>query len=76
MHEVLEAVLGHGGHDDGEEHLPLTKWFAAIWLVANDKRGMSAAELQGYVGCSYRSARYLFDRIRCAMARSEWVLPS
>lgn len=55
-------------------HLPLTGWFMAIWLVANSRRGMSAAELQTFVGCSYRSAEYLLGRIRCAMSGSECLL--
>ena len=55
-------------------HLPLTAWFMAIWLVANSRRGISAAGLQGYVGCSCRSAEHLLERMRCAMSGSEGAL--
>lgn len=54
-------------------HLALTKWFMAIWLGANDRRGISASEPQGFIGCSYRTSAAVLARIRCAMARSERV---
>lgn len=54
-------------------YLALTKWFMAIWLEANDRRGISAAELQGFIDCSYRTSAAALARIRCAMARSECV---
>lgn len=37
-------------------HLALTKWFLTILLEANDRRGISASELQGFIGCSYRTS--------------------
>ena len=37
-------------------HLPLTVWFWAIWLVATDKRGISAVQLQNTLGICYESA--------------------
>lgn len=48
-------------------HLPLTKWFWAIYLVACDKRGISALSLTGKIEVSYKTAWYLLRRIRGAM---------
>ena len=48
-------------------HLPLTKWFWAIYLVACDKRGISALTLAGKISVSYETAWYLLCRIRKAM---------
>lgn len=48
-------------------HLPLTKWFWAIYLVACDKRGISALTLVGKISVSYETAWYLLRRIRKAM---------
>ena len=48
-------------------HLPLTKWFWAIYLVACDKRGISALTLAGRISVSYETAWYLLKRIRVAM---------
>lgn len=48
-------------------HLPLTKWFWAIYLVACDKRGISALTLAGRISVSYETAWYQLCRIRKAM---------
>lgn len=48
-------------------HLPLTKWFWSIYLVACDKRGISALTLAGKIEVSYKTAWYLLRRIRAAM---------
>ena len=48
-------------------HLPLTKWFWAIYLVACDKRGISALALAGKIEVSYKTAWYMLYRIRKAM---------
>ena len=48
-------------------HLPLTKWFWAIYLVACDKRGISALALAGKIEVCYETAWNLLRRIRAAM---------
>ena len=48
-------------------HLPLTKWFWAIYLVACDKRGISALALSGKIEVCYETAWYMLHRIRGAM---------
>ena len=51
--------------------LPLVKWFYAIWLVANDKRGSSATYLSTTLGVHYHNAWYLLKRIQTAMKTRE-----
>jgi transposase-like protein len=49
-------------------HLPLPKWFMAIAIVMDAKKGMSALQLQQHLGIgSYRTAWYMVHRIRKAM---------
>ena len=48
-------------------HLPLTKWFWAIYLVACDKRGISALALAGKIEVCYETAWNMLRRIRGAM---------
>lgn len=51
-----------------KSHLPLTKWFMAIAIVMDAKKGMSALQLQEHLGIgSYRTAWYMVHRIRKAM---------
>lgn len=47
---------------------PLTKWFLAIYLVANDKGGIAATTLARMVGVSYPTAWLMLRKIRIAMA--------
>lgn len=37
-------------------HLLLTKWFLVIYFVSQDKRGISAVELQTRLGVTYKTA--------------------
>lgn len=48
-------------------HVPLTKWFWAIYLVACDKRGISALALAGKIEVCYETAWNMLRRIRAAM---------
>jgi transposase-like protein len=45
---------------------PLTKWFAAIYLVAEDKRGLSARALQRKIGVAYFTAWTMSQKVRFA----------
>src|SRR5215470_7803370 len=50
-----------------DTHLPLTKWFMAIAMICEAKKGMSALQLQRHLGVNYRTAWHLCHRIREAM---------
>ena len=50
-----------------ETHLPLQKWFTAIALICEAKKGISACQLQRHLGVNYRTAWHLGHRIREAM---------
>ena len=53
-----------------DSHLPLEKWFLAIALVTNAKKGISALQLKRELGVAYQTAWYLCHRIREAMEPS------
>jgi transposase-like protein len=50
-----------------DSHLPLWKWFLAIYLITESKKGISACQIQRTINVSYRTAWYLCHRIRAAM---------
>jgi transposase-like protein len=50
---------------------PLTKWFAAIYLVSEDKRGLSALSLKGKIGVAYQTAWTMLQKIRFAMGERD-----
>ena len=58
------ATTGTVYHDT---HLPLSKWFLAIALITESKKGISANQLSRALGVQYRTAWYLAHRIRKAM---------
>lgn len=60
----FSATAGTLFHDS---HLPLTKWFAAIALMTEAKKGVSAMQVQRHIGMTYKTAWYLCQRIREAM---------
>jgi transposase-like protein len=53
-----------------DTRLPLWKWFLAIYLMTESKKGMSACQMQRQLGIAYRTAWYLCHRIRAAMKDS------
>jgi transposase-like protein len=58
-----------------DSHLPLQKWFLAVLLLCEAKKGMSAMQLKrtiwGQHKGSYKTAWYLCHRIRAAMKQAE-----
>ncbi len=54
-----------------DTHLPLEKWFLAVVLLCEAKKGMSACQIQRTLGISYKTAWYLCHRIRAAMAQCD-----
>ena len=53
-------------------HLPLVKWFWAIYLVCSDKRGHSALQLSKEIQVCYKTAWFMLHRIRTAMMEKDW----
>lgn len=47
--------------------LPLDKWLAAIWMIANDKNGVSSYEVHRAIGVTQKTAWFMLQRIRLAM---------
>lgn len=62
------ATTGTVYHDT---HLPLSKWFLAIALITESRKGISANQLARALGVQYRTAWYLAHRIRKAMVDSD-----
>lgn len=54
-----------------DSHLPLHKWFLAIALMCESKKGISANQIKRTLGIQYRTAWYLCHRIRKAMERGD-----
>jgi len=50
-----------------DSHLPLEKWFYAIAIICEAKKGVSACQMQRHLGVNYRTAWHLCHRIREAM---------
>jgi transposase-like protein len=50
-----------------DSKLPLWKWFLAVYVMGESKKGVSANQLKRMLGVSYKTAWYLCHRIRAAM---------
>ena len=50
---------------------PLVKWFLAMYLMAGDKRGISALSLKSKLGVSYTTAWTMSNKIRHAMGNRD-----
>src|ERR1700730_14237649 len=59
-----------------DSHLPLMKWFAAIVLICEAKKGMSALQLKRTLQVAYKTAWYLCHRIREAVKDADTSLLS
>ncbi|HEX4032703.1 MAG TPA: IS1595 family transposase [Terracidiphilus sp.] len=51
-----------------ESRLPLKHWAYAFWRASTSKKGVSALEIKRHCQISYKSALFLMNRIRYAMA--------
>lgn len=63
-HYQFSVTAGTIFHDS---HLPLPKWFAAIFLICESKKGISALQLKRTLKVAYKTAWYLCHRIREAV---------
>src|SRR5258705_3147059 len=50
-----------------DSKLPLWKWFVAVFMMAESKKGVSAKQIERMLAISYKTAWYLCHRIRKAM---------
>lgn len=50
---------------------PLTKWFQAIYLMAQTRAGISAKQLERELGVTYKTAWRMFHQIRSMMVDDE-----
>jgi hypothetical protein len=48
-------------------HLPMWKWFLAVYVIGGSPDGISANHLKDMLGISYKTAWYLTHRVRAAM---------
>lgn len=58
----------------GESKIPLQKWFIAIYLLTNRKKGISSIELSQQVGVSQKTAWFMDMRIREALKQNKGKL--
>jgi transposase-like protein len=54
-----------------DSHLPLWKWFLAVYLMTESKKGISANQLKRSLAISYKTAWYLCHRIRKAIEEAK-----
>src|SRR5271170_2771444 len=47
--------------------IPLTKWLAALFLLASSKKGVSSHQIHRMLGISYKSTWFMMHRLREAM---------
>jgi len=63
-HYHFSVTAGTIFHDS---HLPLHKWFLAVYLIVESKKGVSANQLRRSLGVTYKTAWYLCHRVRAAL---------
>ncbi len=59
-----------------DSHLPLQKWFAAIYLMCESRKGISANQMKRTLKVAYKTAWYLCHRIREAVKTDDGLLLS
>jgi len=47
-----------------ESRLPLQKWFAAAWLITNNRKGISSTQLAREIGVTQKTAWFMLGRLR------------
>jgi transposase-like protein len=55
--------------------IPLEKWLPAVWMLVNDKNGISSWELHRALGVTQKSAWFMLHRIRVALKKHGFVNP-
>ena len=67
-HDCKEQYTVRIGAVYEESRLPMRHWAYAFWRAATSKKGVSALEIQRQCQITYKSALFLLNRIRFAMA--------
>ena len=67
---VMSGTIMH------DSHLALRKWFIAIYLMCESKKGISANQMKRTLGTTYRTAWHLCHRIREAMGNEPFEGPT
>ncbi|MGH9645860.1 MAG: transposase, partial [Bryobacteraceae bacterium] len=70
LYQCLECGLqftAKSGTLFNDSHLPLMKWFLAVALITNAKKGISAAKLHRDLKIKYQTAWHLYHRVREAL---------
>ena len=62
---VKAGTLFHGSH------LPLLKWFWAIYFIGSDKGSISALRLSKLIEVNWRTARLILSKVRKAMSHRD-----
>jgi transposase-like protein len=57
-----------------DTHLPLWKWFLAVYMIVESKKGISANQLKRTLKVAYKTAWYLCHRIRKALQTPDGLL--
>ncbi len=65
---VTTATIMH------DSHLPLRKWFMALYLIVDSKKSVSARQMGRMLNVAFRTAWYLNHRIREALATENALL--
>jgi transposase-like protein len=52
--------------------IPLDKWLPAVWMIVNDKNGISSYELARALGVTQKTGWFMLHRIRLAMQRNSF----
>jgi len=55
-----------------DSHVPLNKWLIAVYLLCSSKKGMSAHQLHRMLGVTYKTAWFMFHRLRFAVRQPEF----
>jgi hypothetical protein len=53
--------------------LGLDKWFVAVWMITNDKNGVSSYEVHRALGVTQKTAWFMLHRIRLAMQTGSFL---
>ena len=48
-------------------HVPISKWMMSVFILCSSKKGISACQLQRMIGVTYKTAWFIFHRLRHAM---------